>query len=204
MAEKDTTLEERMSPEERELYERWKGKIGEVWVPPSLKERLYTKRGEPLLYGLSREVCWELVQRWILATEDLNPLWLDEECAKKSKWGGIIVPPLYLLLVDDGMEISEEMDLEIWKPGTADLEPSTERSDNFPSLARGWSTHTEFEFFEPLRLGDRVETTVKLADVYWKQGRQYRLLFFEAEITYTNQKGQLVANGRSGWAFGFE
>jgi len=204
MTEKSTTLEERMTPAEREYYERWKGRIGEVFIAPSFQERVSKAVGFPNLFGLSKELCWELVQRWIIATEDLNPLWFDEEYARKSKWGGTIVPPLYVLLLDDGMWVCGFTVQELMVPDRKPDEMMPWDKDKYPKFVRGWSTHIDYEFFEPMRLGDKIETTVKLSDVYWKQGKQYRLLFFVAEITYLNQKGQLLARGQSGWGYAFK
>ena len=38
---------------------------------------------------------------------DMNPLWRDEEYAKKTRWGGIIAPPAFYAT----MGISEKKEL---------------------------------------------------------------------------------------------
>ena len=205
MAEKGMTLEERMTPSERELYELWRGRIGETWVPGSVQETLYNK-GWVNFSGFNKEACWTLVTRWAIATEDFNPLWFDEEYARKSKWGGIIAPPSYLIAIDDGLEFSSLLveELMFTPPTWVPSEPCPWNTHKYPNFVRTVTTGFEFEFFEPVRPGDIIDTTVKLADVYWKQGKQQRLLFMEDEVTYTNQKGQLVAKGRGGWVLVFK
>jgi len=36
------------------------------------------------------------IRRYAQAISDLNPLYLDEEYAKKSEYGGIIAPPTFI------------------------------------------------------------------------------------------------------------
>ena len=52
-----------------------KAKIGEEW--------------EPRVYEIEKG----MIQRFVQAIDDPNPLWQDEEYAKKSQYGGIIAPP---------------------------------------------------------------------------------------------------------------
>ena len=40
MAETEKTLEEQMTPEERELFEKYRAKIGEPYTPPSDQEAM--------------------------------------------------------------------------------------------------------------------------------------------------------------------
>ena len=51
---------------------------------------------------------------------------------------------------------------------------------------------------------DKIKTKGKCTDIYWKQGKQYRLLFTFGETTYTNQWGQLVAHCRAGAVYRFK
>ena len=56
-----------------------RAKIGEEWEP-----RVY-------------EVEKGMIRRFVQAIDDPNPLWQDEEYANKSKYGGIIAPPTFVL-----------------------------------------------------------------------------------------------------------
>ena len=51
---------------------------------------------------------------------DDNPLWLDEEYAKKSRWGDIIAPPTFLYAVD-GTTIAPKLPGVQWIYAGTDL-----------------------------------------------------------------------------------
>ncbi|MDA1349283.1 MAG: MaoC family dehydratase N-terminal domain-containing protein, partial [Chloroflexi bacterium] len=53
------------------------------------------------------------------------------------------------------------------------------------------------EYFEPVRPGDRITVTARIADIYEKRGRVGNMLFFVREIEYVNQFGELAARRRS-------
>lgn len=62
---------------------------------------------------------------------------------------------------------------------------------------KGWlNGGNRFEYFEPVRVGDRVTATGRVADVYEKTGSSGSLLFIIFETAYTNQHGMLVARLR--------
>jgi len=53
---------------------------------------------------------------------------------------------------------------------------------------------TEFEYFKPVRAGDVITVTRKVADVREREGKTLgKMAFVTYEITYKNQKGELVA-----------
>lgn len=186
MVEKRLTtqeLEEMMTPEEKSIIDEWRGKIGQEFVPTPVKKAL--SRQTIYFFRWGDEVTNSTIRRWAIANEDFNALWFDEEYAKKSRWGGIIAPPLYLLSCNDGHEWPFEF-----------LAYIEENIDKFPNHVGTFEAGIEWEFFEPVRPGDTISSKHKLADVYWKQSKEYRLLFFVGETVLTNQKGQLVATNR--------
>jgi len=116
-------------------------------------------------------------------TEDLNPLYVDEEYAKKSKFGGIIAQPNYAVVymlagvmdafTDPAMpEIMADLDFEI----------------GLQNLLHG---EQELEFFEPVRPGDKISTEAEVVNVYKKKN----LGFMEFGTASRNQKGELVSKG---------
>jgi len=190
VSEKDVTLEERMTPEERELFEEYKGRIGQEFVPEYERQLFWPT-------GYDENVTWSGIKRWAIVTEDLNGLWFDEGCAGKSRWGGIIAPPLFLLAIEDGVGAPACLVRGVYN---AD---GTLNKEKFPNFIGGLHANNEWEFFEPVRPGDRIEAKNKCSDIYWRQGKQYRLLLTFGETTYTNQKGQLVARDRTGAVYRF-
>src|SRR5882762_5974741 len=37
----------------------------------------------------------DVIRRWAYTIGDANPLWLDEEYARSTRWGSILVPPTF-------------------------------------------------------------------------------------------------------------
>lgn len=62
---------------------------------------------------------------------------------------------------------------------------------------RGWlNGGNRFEYFAPVKAGDRITATGRVADVYEKSGGSGKLLFIIFETDYVNQSGTLVAKIR--------
>jgi len=117
------------------------------------------------------------IRRFALATEDGNPLWLDNEYAKKTRWGGIIAPPTFLIACGGQHALAPESEVEQF-PGFI-LQP----------LFSG----SEFEFYHPVRVSDNIRPKSKIVDVYEKVGRFVgTMIFRKSETTYTNQDDKLV------------
>lgn len=62
---------------------------------------------------------------------------------------------------------------------------------------KGWlNGGNRFEYFAPVKVGDRITATGRVADVYEKTGGSGNLLFIIFETDYFNQSGTLVAKLR--------
>ena len=62
---------------------------------------------------------------------------------------------------------------------------------------KGWlNGGNRFEYFAPVKVGDRITTTGQVADVYEKEGSSGNLLFIIIETEYANQDGKPVARLR--------
>jgi acyl dehydratase len=198
MTESNKEVEAQMSPEERRLFEKYKALIGKPYTPPTEQEAM----DNMIIYfwNQGREVTQTYIRRWTAVNEDYNALYLDEEYAKNTRWGGLIAPPLYLISVQDGLAAPMELYYEIVLP-----EGMAYDTEKFPNLVSAPQGFTEWEFFEPVRPGDVIDVEHKLSDLYWKaakpkKGRPLdfkRILFIVAETTYTNQRGELVARSLS-------
>ena len=105
------------------------------------------------------------------AIGDDNPLFNDEGAARTTRYGGMIAPPTFLRSL------------------RLDAVESPVRSP-YPANLDGGS---EWEYFAPVRPGDRISVTVKASDISERQGRLGTMLFIIREITYVNQFGETVA-----------
>jgi hydroxyacyl-ACP dehydratase HTD2-like protein with hotdog domain len=125
------------------------------------------------------------VQRFAVATDDLNPLYLDEEKAKQSVYGGLIAPPLfYMAPLTEPKPESELRHDGLPYEGKFPIPPTP-----LPRLMDGG---TDIEFFQPIRVGDILTGRSKIVDLYQKEGRSGPLIFVVRETTFTNQQGVVV------------
>lgn len=127
---------------------------------------------EPRVYEIEKG----MIRRFVQAIDDPNPLWQDEEFAKKSQYGGIIAPPTFMPIVGNEQFQSQAVSL----------------------LGEG-RLHggTELECFLPIRPGDAITVTTRIADMRERQGRRMgKMVFVSFEVTYKNQRQELVARCR--------
>ena len=126
---------------------------------------------EPITYDVEKGAVIKFAQ----AIGDPNPLFQDEKAARHGPYGGLIAPPTFLRSLIPG-----EAKKEFPRP--------------FPNNLDGGS---EYEFFEPIRVGDRITVTRAIVDLTEREGRLGTMLFTTAETRYVNQLGQLAATQRT-------
>ncbi|MFC1908942.1 MaoC family dehydratase N-terminal domain-containing protein [Chloroflexota bacterium] len=117
------------------------------------------------------------IRRFAEAVGDPNPLWQDEAYAGKSRYGSIIGPPMFLQ--DEGKNKIADRLMEKISP------------------AGFLNGGVEVEFYKPMIPGDIITTRAKLTDLYEKQGKSGKLIFMVIEVTFTNQRGELVSISRN-------
>ncbi len=124
------------------------------------------------------------IARFAEAVGDPNPLYWDEEYARKSRYGSIIAPPGFF-----GWPVKRSGEL------------SANPIFQGPNLAKaGYSRildgGIEWEFFKLTRAGDKLTVTIEIKNIMEREGRTGKMVFMAREITYTNQNGELVATAR--------
>jgi acyl dehydratase len=118
------------------------------------------------------DVTADAIRHYAFGTSDGNPLWLDREYAARSPWGGLVAPPGFLTSV-----------LYPILHGAPMLAPLS-------SLIGG----LEYRWSRPIREGDRLRAVSKQADLYEKKSSSgRRLVFIISEVTYWNQRDEVVA-----------
>ena len=140
----------------------------EVAVTREMKASIGT-RSEPVTWEVEKG---EIV-RFARAIGDPSPLYSDEAAARRGRYGGIIAPPTFLHAYG-----AAPVDFE-YPPGV------------------GLDGGSEWEYFEPVRPGDRITVTATIAEVFEKQGRVGKMVFIVRDIEYVNQFGELAARRRS-------
>jgi acyl dehydratase len=132
------------------------------------------------------EVCKPMIRHWCEAMQDGNPLYTDEEYAKKSKYGSIIAPPTMLLTWTMP---------PLWPPREQPPHPFEQllaRLDKagFYGII---ITHVAQRYYRPLFPGDRVTFTYKVSDVSpVKKTSLGNGHFVTTTFLFKNQKGEIV------------
>lgn len=125
----------------------------------------------PVTYDVEKHA----VERFACALGDPNPLYTNEVAARKSSYGGLIAPPIFV---------------RSFLPGAY----PTPYPEPFAHILDGGS---KYRFNEPVRVGDRITVIRKIVDLFEKQGRLGPMIFKISEISYVNQLGQLAATQTS-------
>jgi acyl dehydratase len=123
------------------------------------------------------------IRRFAQAIDDPNPLYYDEEYAKKTIYKGIIAPPLFCHAFT-----------------FADVPAGSLREDGLPKeldvplpVNRAIGGSSSFEVGTELRPGDKLTVKSKVLDIYTKSGKTGLLYFVVVETTFTNQNGDIAA-----------
>ena len=115
------------------------------------------------------------IARFAEAIEDSNPLWTDEVAARQSRYGGVIATPTFL------RNLRTER-------------PELPFEAQYQRVLDGGS---EWEYFEPVRAGDRITAVNRVTDLSERSGRMGPMIFMTTVTTYTNQLDQVVATQKS-------
>ncbi len=161
-----------------------------------LRARLEVYIGKPL--GAAQpveapdEVNLPMIRHWVDALDDRNPVYLDDEVAATTRFGGIVAPPAML---------------QAWTMPRPKIEGIAERggvpdevnSDNPVSVLdqAGYvgtlATNSELEFERYLRPGDRLKSSTVMKSISDRKTTGLGLGYFVTWVTtYTSGDGEVV------------
>lgn len=128
--------------------------------------------------GFNRGANPDTIMHFVDGIGDLNPLYRDENYAKKSKYGCLIAPPCFLY--------------SVWWAGTA--------IDLIHGI-HGWYSGSEWEWFRPICEGDKISwKTIQPYDVQLKTSAMAKkTLIVYSQDRFSTQTGDLIALHK-GWA----
>jgi acyl dehydratase len=141
-----------------------------------IKQKYVGKVGEPMIV----EVDKSNIKMYAMAVGDLNPLFLDEEYARSSRYGGLIAPPGFFG----------------WPAKPTAVPPllvefmGSILGAGYPIILDGG---VDLEFFRPVRAGDVLTASPKVEDVAERtSGSGRKMAFGTIETTYINQNGEIA------------
>ena len=133
---------------------------------------------------------YDPIRRFCHMSGDANPLFLDPEYARKTKHGEVVCPPLFVGYFGSG---------GLWPPSQ---ETTPKRAPALPDVPtpgdKAINMSTDWEFFRPVKVGDRLSSVNRIADVFIKAIRlDPKAFWIVTEATYSNQYGEVVAKSRN-------
>ena len=130
---------------------------------------------DPVVYQIEEGA----ILRFAEAIGDTNPIFNDKNAASITKYGGIVAPPTFLRSI-----------AHVKAP-----EPKVQVKSPYPANVDGGS---EWEYFEPIKVGDTITATSYLADINERKGGKFgSMLIMVRETKYINQHGTVAALQRT-------
>ncbi len=138
------------------------------------------------------EVNLPMIRHWVDALDDRNPVYLDEELAASTRFGGIVAPPAML----QAWTMGRPRIAGIAERGGAPDEMSSDNPISALSEA-GYvgtvATNSELEFERYLRPGDRLRSSTELESISDRKTTALGQGYFVTWVTtYTVGQGEVV------------
>lgn len=125
------------------------------------------------------------IRRYVDATGDANPLWLDDEFARSVGYRGRLLPPILVGWVPFSAKEG--------KTG-AEVDPANLRRQ--PPLPKNYTNvrnaGAEIEWFQPVYLGEQLTLQARILDIAERQGRAGLGLYITREEQVLNPKKETV------------
>ncbi len=145
-----------------------------------LVARLKSGIGKEVIYRAPDALGRPAIRMYALAIGDFNPAYTDVEFARNQGLQDVMAPPT--LICDTWQYIDSDMDDD------GDLYGRGEARE-----LRGLRAGNDYEFFQPVHPDDVITAHWKIKDVYEKTGRSGNLVFQEIEVTFYNQREEMLA-----------
>ncbi len=157
----------------------------ESLIPPEARERIGQVVGEGQTATISRRES----QRYAWAAGDLNPIYFDEAAARAAGYAGLVVPPTLLgWVMEDGRPLEQLREDGLYGG----------RRQGIPlRVTRTMFGGQEWDFVEPILVGDTISAETRLKSLEEKAGSSGPFVLTTQETTYTNQHGRVVARARA-------
>ena len=145
-----------------------------------LLQRLKATVGQETVFIAPEELGRAALRMYAQAVQDPNPLYTDGEFARGVGLGDVMAPPT--LVCDTFQFFGADVD-EVGHPLALKQE----------SIGTPLRAGNDYEFFQPIHPSDVITLRRRVKDVWEKTGRSGPLVFQQIEVTYHNQRAELLA-----------
>ena len=152
-------------------------------IPPESLARVGEILAGPVTVRIDRRES----QRYAYAVGDLNPIYFDDASAKAAGYRTLTIPPLF----STHALVAPEPASKLRTDGLYEDSASVALE-----VARMMFGGEEWDFLEPVCVGDEITGTTRLLDLDQKEGKKGPFVRLVRETTFTNQDGQVVARSR--------
>jgi acyl dehydratase len=135
------------------------------------------------------------IKRFADAVDDPNPLYWDEEYAKKSRYGSIIAPPGFfgwVVKLPRGQTFQRPTDISEPPELIENLQAALAKA----GFGRVIDGGIEYEFFQPVRADDVLSAKSMIKEIIEQEGKSGKMAFVIIETAYQNQNNELAAKAR--------
>jgi acyl dehydratase len=141
------------------------------------------------------EIEKEPIRRFADAVGDPNPLYWDEDYARKSRYGSLIAPPGFLSsLWFSGRSVK-------WGPKERPTEslgpPALMNALYLAGYHKILDTGIDYEFYQMVKAGHTITAVSTVKDIMERSAKEGKVVFLVTETIFTDQAGNPVMKARS-------
>lgn len=127
------------------------------------------------------------IRRYVDATGDANPLWLEDEFARSVGYKRRLLPPILVGWVPFSIKDQNK------DPDTADPRRFLPLPGNYTNVRNAGS---ETEWLKPVYLGERLATQSSIVDIVARQGKTGLGIYVTQEEQVLNSNNEVVLRRR--------
>ncbi len=129
------------------------------------------------------------IRRYVDATGDANPLWLDDVCARQAGYHGRILPPMLVGWVP----FSFKEGTERANTDPADLRRQLPLPPGYTNVRNAGS---ETEWLEPAYVGEQLSVRSRIVDIIVREGKMGLGIYIAQEEQVLNSVQRIVLRRR--------
>jgi acyl dehydratase len=132
------------------------------------------------------------VRRYVDATGDSNPLWLDDAFARSEGYPGCILPPLLVGWLPFSIK-RRDTDMGF---DAADLRHHLPLPKSYTNVRNARNVSVEFEWLRPVTLGEQLFTESSIADISAREGKRGWGIYVTQENRVLDHSREIVLRRR--------